>query len=252
MPTHARERLAGLMLDALDFGGGGNKTGKKTTAAGRKEPIPKPKLKENRDLARGRAYGITDAGMQVAADLKDLVEQILLHQKGEEDYVQKRDDQGNPVTDIHGNAVFENEKRHKTVDEMLRDWRKNATKTPEDGRASVAEYAKRMSQNDKRTDYESRVLSLYKALDGPKHEGDVSRDKVKRTKKPRDVMDIDVLLNLYKRARAALRLISEKGKHAEENVKNKNTKRGKNKLSELQQEKRSLQETFNQMPKLKA
>lgn len=247
MPADARERLAGLMLDALDFGGGKKAANKNKATAGRKV-TPKPKLKDNSQLARGRAYGITEAGTRVAADLSALVDEILLHQKGGPVDVQQLDSEGNPVTDSTGKPVFE--KRHKTVDEMLRDWRGRAQKTQQGQQASIAEYARFMSQNSQRSDYESRVLSLYKALGGPYHTDEVSRATVKRTKKTNDVMHIDVLINLYKRARAALGVIMEKGETAENSV--KRTERGKKMLRELEQLKSSLHSDLSRMPRPKA
>ena len=155
MPTDARERLAALMLDALDFGG--------------KQPKqPKPSVKEHPGLKRERASGMTEPSKKVAADLRALVEEFL--QETRSGYHEDRgNDQPTPARDI---------------DTILKHWRARAAE-PQNGRASTAVYATFMWNKKKsQTDFERRVLSLYDALGGPyaEHAGkeDVKRARVEK------------------------------------------------------------------------
>lgn len=216
MPANARERLAGLMLDALDFGGKG---------------ADRPRLRDNPELlARGRSYGITEAGTRVAADLKKLVEEILHHQAGDPVEIYQRDTAGILIKDSNGRLMLTGEKRHKTVDEILIEWRGRASDTVPGQKASIAQYATFM-RNGQRSDYESRVLSLYKALEGPYTKDHVSRETVKRERTAKSEMDVNVLINLYNRAVTILSEIDKKAEDVKKRLEGGG--RGKNKIDDL-------------------
>ena len=201
MPTDARERLAGLMLDALDFG------------------VPKqparPKLKPSMDpnLKRGRAQGITEAGKRVAGNLRKLVGDIMKETR-EGKLFEMKDGTGNV------------EVRTRTVDEILAEWR-GTLKTAQIG-GSIERNAKFMSQNQNRSDFESRVLSLYKALDGTIEKEDALKSQVKRVRK--DEMSLTALVTLFKRVTDNLDLIDKHTEAVKISIGNgQRTQRAKNK-----------------------
>jgi hypothetical protein len=201
MPTYARERLAGLMLDALDFGGP-------------KQPA-RPKLKPSMDpnLLRGRAQGITEAGKRVAGNLRKLVGDIM--QETREGKLFEMKDRTGKV-----------ENRTRTVDEILAEWR-GTLKTAQIG-GSIERNAKFMSQNKNRSDFESRVLSLYKALDGTIETKEASKSEVKRVRK--DEMSLAALVGLFKRVTDNLGQIEQHTKAVKKRIDNgQRTKRAKDK-----------------------
>jgi hypothetical protein len=205
MPTEARQRLAALMLDALDFGGA-------------KQSDPKRKVGQNKDLARGRAQGVTEAGKRVAVNLRKLVREILQETREGKEF-EKRDKKT-------GAVIW---KRVRTVDDILESWR-GTLNTDEDG-GSIALNAKYMSQN-KKTDYESRVLSLYKALGGLIAEENADRGQVKRVRREGD-MTLAALLGLYTRVAQNLEMIHEHVGGVEDRIEQRKTERARNKDREL-------------------
>ena len=158
MPTHARERLAALMLDALDFGG----------------KQPKPSVKQNPGLKRERASGMTDPSKMVAADLRALVEEFL--QETRSGYWEDPND------------------TPRDIDTILKHWRERAAEKQK-GRASTAVYATFVwNKKNAQTDFERRVLSLYDALGGPYAESagkeDVKRVRVEKSEGEMGLTDL--------------------------------------------------------------
>ena len=204
MPTEARQRLAALMLDALDFGGA-------------KQSDPKRKVGQNKDLARGRAQGVTEAGKRVAVNLRKLVGEILRETREGKEF-EKRDKTGAVIW-----------KRVRTVDDILESWRETL-KTNQDG-GNIALNAKYMSQN-KRSDYESRVLSLYKALGGLIAEENAERGQVKRVRREGD-MTLAALLGLYTRVAQNLEAIRDHVGGVEDRIEQRKTKSARDKDREL-------------------
>lgn len=236
MPADARERLAGLMLDALDFGG----------KDAPKKPKKKTVILSDEDRARmngAKAQGMTEAGTRVAADLKQLVEAILRERRAG----------GVATTDASGNPTG---LKPRSVDEILADWRKKASEKQDGKKASIAEYAKFMRQG-KRSDYESRVLSLYKALEGPEEKSDVSRETVKRERakqgdmakreraKKGDMDEVDALIKMYNRAIAILREIDKNAADVTEKLYSGG--QGQNRRGELEAAQERLENKVAQM-----
>ena len=179
MQKDARERLAGLMLEALDFGG--------------KPAKPKLQVKQNEDLARGRASGATTASNIVAADLRKLIREFLAESR----------------TGYFWDAKTNESKDARGIDAILEAWRDEAEEVQKGQRTSVAVYARFMEDKPNKTDHEQRVLSLYKALSGPFAER-ADKDSVKRVRTAAGEMSVDVLINLYKRAVTILDEINSK------------------------------------------
>lgn len=194
----ARERLAGLMLEALDFG----------------EPKPKLRVKQYEDLARGRASGATTASNIVAADLKKLIRGFLAESRN----------------GYFWDAETKERKDARGIDAILAAWRDEADKVQDGQRTSVAVYARFMEDKPTKTDHEQRVLSLYKALSGPLAER-ADKDSVKRVRTAAGEMSVDVLINLYKRAATILDEINAKADSVKERVNSGGA--GKSKINAL-------------------
>jgi hypothetical protein len=215
MPKDARERLAGLMLEALDFGG-------------TPEPKPKLRVKQYEDLARGRASGATTASNIVAEDLRKLIRGFLAESRNGYFF----DAETNERKDARG------------IDAILEDWRDEAEKVQEGQRTSVAVYARFMEDKPIKTDHEKRVLSLYDALGGPFAER-ADKDSVKRVRTVAGEMSVDVLINLYKRAATILDEINLKADSVKKRVNSGGA--GKNKREALVAAQTELEKRVDEM-----
>jgi hypothetical protein len=185
MPTEARQRLAALMLDALDFG---------------KDPNPRRlKASDHVDLKRGKAEGATKPAQRVAKNLTNLVWDIMNETKARELFP-KRDEDGQIVKDAQGAVI----KETRSVDEILTAWREKLRDDKSPG--SVKVNAKFISEKTSKTDFERRVLSLYEALDGPLAD-DASKDQVKVKRVQGQEMTLPALLALYTRLAQNLKTI---------------------------------------------
>lgn len=144
MPTEARERLAALMLDALDFGG----------------KQPKLSVKQNPGLKRERASGMTEPSKMVAADLRALVEEFLQETRSP------------------------NNETPRDIDTILKHWRKRAAEKRKGRASTAVYATFMWNKKKAQTDFERRVLSLYDALGGPYAESagkeDVKRARVEK------------------------------------------------------------------------
>jgi hypothetical protein len=197
----ARERLAGLMLEALDFGG-------------KPEPKPKLQVKQYADLARGRASGATTASNIVAENLRKLIREFLAESRN----------------GFFWDAETNKRKDARGIDAILKAWRDEAEEVQEGQRTSVAVYARFMEDKPIKTDHEQRVLSLYTALGGPYAER-ADKDSVKRARTVAGEMSVDVLINLYKRAATILDEINLKADSVKARVNSGGA--GKSKINDL-------------------
>jgi len=186
MPTEARQRLAALMLDALDFGA----------------PKPKPrrlKASEDENLKRGKAEGATKPAQRVAKNLTNLVWDIMNETKVRRLFP-KKNENGQIVKDAQGGVIEDT----RSVDEILIAWREKLRDDASSG--SVKLNAKFISEKEHKTDFERRVLSLYKALGGPLADS-ASKDQVKVKRVQGQDMTLPALLGLYARLAQNLKTI---------------------------------------------
>jgi hypothetical protein len=223
MPTEARQRLAALMLDALDFG----------------SPKPKPrrlKASEHEDLKRGKAEGATRPAQLVARNLTKLVWDIMKETKARELF-QKRDESGQIVKDAQGAVI----KEPRSVDEILTAWREKLRDDKSPG--SVKVNAKFISEKTSKTDFERRVLSLYEALDGPLADN-ASKDQVKVKRVQGQEMTLAALLGLYTRLAQNLATILEVEKNL--STKKKTPKGQTRDLVDLKKAKQALKDAIGE------